>query len=251
MAIQKDYFIKFGGVVFLVIIGLFLIRVFNISYPVKVDLISSERTSEFAVIGEGKIDVVPDTAYISTGIKVEGEKSVKDVTQKIDKTNNEIIKSIKGLGIEKEDIKTSQYSITPQYDSPERGSTSISGYNGSVSISIKLKDINKISNVIERITSAGANEVSGVVFDIDKPEEARKKARDKAIENAKKQAKELSNNLGIKLGKIVNLVESSSSRIPNYSAKGLSMDAVSEQAPVIEPGTQTVTSIVTLYFEKK
>src|SRR4030042_201429 len=155
MEIQKDYFIKLGGVIFLVIIGLFLIRVFNISYPVKVDLISSERTSEFAVIGEGKIDIVPDMVYISTGIRVEGEKS------------------------------------------------------------IKLKDINRISSVIERVTSAGANEVSGVVFDIDKPEEARKKARDKAIENAKKQAKELSNNLGIKLGKIVNLVESSSSRIPN------------------------------------
>ena len=69
--------------------------------------------------------------------------------------------------------------------------------------------------------------------------------------DAKKQAKELSNNLGIKLGKIVNLVESSSSRIPYYSAKGLSMDAVSEQVPIIEPGTQTVTSTITLYFEKK
>jgi len=111
--------------------------------------------------------------------------------------------------------------------------------------------LSKISEVILKTTEAGANEISGVRFDIDNPNEFRAKARDKAIENAKTQAKELSRNLGIKLGKITNIIESSSNEIPRFAYKGLAVEDVSQGAGVIEPGSQTVTSTVTLYFEKK
>ena len=80
---ENNYYIKIIGVFLIMIFALLIIRIFNIYYPIKVDLTSSERSSEFSVTGEGKIEVVPDIAYLSTGITVENEKSVKDVTQKI------------------------------------------------------------------------------------------------------------------------------------------------------------------------
>jgi len=127
---ENNYYIKIIGVFLIMIFALLIIRIFNIYYPIKVDLTSSERSSEFSVTGEGKIEVVPDIAYLSTGITVENEKSVKDVTQKISTINNAIINSVKSLGILKEDIKTSQYSINPEYEYPEDNARKISGYTG-------------------------------------------------------------------------------------------------------------------------
>ena len=59
-------------------------------------------------------------------------------------------------------------------------------------------------------------------------------------------------NLGIRLGKITNIVESTpdSGFIP-YSLKALPMGGGGGNSATMEPGTQTVTSTVTLYFEKR
>lgn len=91
--------------------------------------------------------------------------------------------------------------------------------------------------------------MGGVNFAVDEPQKYREKAREEAIANAKIQAEKLAKTLGIKLGKITNIVESSPQAPISY-IKTLRSD-VAQAAPVIEPGTETVTSVVTLYFEKK
>lgn len=231
----------------LTIFTLFVIKSFEISYPLTV--INTTRSTELAVVGEGKVDVVPDKALIEAGITVSNTQSVAVVQQTINEINNKIIAAMKNLGIEKSDIKTSNYSISPNY-SYEDGKSTISGYNGNVTLSIKTKNIQLVSRVIEEATKAGANQIFGAKFIVDKPETYREQARNKAIENARQQAKRLASSLGIDLGRVVNMIESS----PNSSdslLKTFSAGVGGAAAPEIEPGTQTVTSIVTLYFEKK
>src|SRR5690606_33326459 len=125
------------------------------------------------------------------------------------------------------------------------------GFSGSVSLSIKVKNIDKVSLVIEKSTESGATTVSGVRFEVDKPEKYREEARDLAIKNAREQAEKISKNLGIKLGKITNMVESSPNNYyPVFSERSMSSGG-GGSSPNIEPGTQTVSSTVTLFFEKK
>ncbi len=234
---------------FIIFLFLFLIKAFNISYPLTIT--TTSRTSELAVVGEGKIEVVPDLAYVEAGITVNNASTVDEAQKTINNVNNEIIKSMKSLGIPKDDIKTSNYSIFPNYDYDSK-TNKISGYNGNVTITIKTKKLTQTSQIIEKATAAGANQIQGVRFEIDKPENYREKAREEATKNAKTQAEKLAKKLGIKLGKITNIVEeTNSSTTPfyqTYSAKAIG--GVGEDA-TIEPGSQTITSTVTLYFEKK
>ena len=162
-----------------------------------------------------------------------------------------IIESIKTLGIDTKDIKTSNYNITPAYSfSPER-ENKITGYNGSATIAVKVKDMKLASKVISSATEAGANQVTGTRFAIDQPEKYREMAREKAIANAKEQAVKLAKNLGITLGKVVNIVESSPNQdYPIYARAEMGAPRA-DTGPILEPGSQTVTSTVTLYFEKK
>lgn len=232
---------------------LWVIHYFNIAYPLTV---TQKTASELAVVGEGKVDIIPDTASVDLGISVADARTVDEAQTKITTVNNAIIAGVQSVGIDKKDVKTSNYSIMPNYDY-ERGATgTITGYNGNVTVTIKVRQTERLSEVIAQATKAGANQVMGTNYSVEKPENYREQARQKAIDNAKEQAQKLANQLGIRLGKVVNIVESSggSGPMPMMYDKAMTMNAAGgTNMPVadLQPGTQTITSTVTLYFDKK
>lgn len=233
------------------IFGLALMSAFNVALPLT---ITTQQASELSVVGEGKVDVVPDTAYIDVGITINDAQTSKDAQNSIGKTNNAIIAAMNKLGVKKEDIKTSNYSVYPNYSYEANGNNKLLGYSGNVTITIKVKDTQKASQVIEAATAAGANQIQGTRFVVEDPQKYRDEARSMAIANAKEQAQKLAKSLDIKLGKVVNVVENSpdSSIMPMYSTASNAKElGGGGGAPVIESGTQTITSVVTLYFEKR
>lgn len=238
----------------LVFLFLWVVNFFNISYPLTVT--SKTSSGDLAVVGVGKVDTTPDTASVDLGIVVNDARTIDDAQTQINKVNNDIVAGLSAIGIDKADVKTSNYSINPNYDYSLGGNGRITGYNGSTTVTVKVKDTTKLPQVIEAGTKGGANQVMGTNYTIDEPENFQEQARQKAIENAKEQAGKLASQLGIKLGRVVNIVESSSGGVPMpYFEKSISaMDARGgSNAPIpdLQPGTQTITSTVTLYFETR
>lgn len=231
---------------------LWVVHYFNISFPLTV----TQRTdSELAVVGEGKVDITPDTASVDLGIIVNDAKTVEEAQTKINTINNAIVAGVQAAGVDKKDVRTSNYSVTPNYNY-DKGANTITGYNGNVTVTIKVRDTTKLAEVIQQATKGGANQVMGTNYTVDKPEDYREKARQKAIDNAKEQAQKLASQLGIRLGKVVNIVESSGGTgvVPmmyEKSAVVMNMGGSNMPAPDLQPGTQTITSTVTLYFDKK
>ena len=239
--------ILFFGIVVLVV--LFFIKFFNLSYPVS---ITNQPVSELSVVGEGKVDVIPDTANVSVGITSQGA-TVAEVQKNMNEVNNKIVAGVTKLGINKKDITTSGYSINPSYDYT-RGQ-SITGYAGNATVTVKTKDTSLLPNIITAATEAGANQVNGTNYSIDNPDKYREEARNEAITNAKSQAQKLADQLGIRLGKVTNIIESSGGNqypVPmmekSLSVYGGGANAVQ---PDLQPGSQTITSTVTLFFEKR
>lgn len=250
MESNKHFLFHFVTVISVVVIALFFIKTLDISYPFTV--VNTTRSSELAVVGEGKMEVTPDTAYVDAGITVDNRGAVSDVQKTINSINDKIIDAMRKMGIEKGDIKTSNYSVYPNYRYDNNVNT-ISGYNGNATIQIKVRDTQMVSKVIEEVTTAGANQIQGVRFSIDKPETYREQVRDMAIKNAKAQAEKLAKDLGVELGRVTNMVEASPTQggiYPMYSEKAI-MSGGGGGGLSIEEGTQTITSVVTLYFEKK
>lgn len=244
---MRNVFTLYGSIFSLVIITLFIIHFLDISIPFSI--VSTTKSSELAVVGEGRVDVTPNTAVVNAGIIASGT-TVDQVKKTINDTNNAILDSLQKIEVSKKDIKTTNYSVSPAY-SYDGGVNIIKGYNGNVNLAITTRNTNLTAQITQEVTSAGANQVSVLYPSVENPELYREQAREKAIENAKQQAQKLATNLGIKLGKIVNIVESDSgSPLPRPMAMK-ALDAGVAQAPVIELGTETITSVVTLYFERK
>lgn len=239
----------YAGILLLTIFALAIIKTLNISYPV--DITTRPSSGELAVVGEGKVDVIPDSASVEAGIVVNDAASVEQAQRRINETNNKIVDAMKNLGIRKEDIKTSNYSINPNYDYSTGGRGTINGYNGNVNLSIKVKATEKLDDVVAAATAAGANNIYGTNFTVEEPQKYREQARDKAIANARQQAEKLAQSLGIRLGRIVNVVESSPTTPPVILERSLAVDGAGGGKADFEPGSQTIISTVTLYFEKR
>ncbi len=250
MESNKHFLFHFVVTVSVIVIALFFIKTLDISYPLTVT--TSSRSSELAVVGEGKMEVTPDTAYIDAGITVDNRGTVNEVQETMNSINDKIIDALREKGIEKGDIKTSNYSVFPNYRYNDNINT-ISGYNGNATIQVKVRDTQMVSSIIEEVTKAGANQIQGVRFSIDKPEAYREQVRDMAIKNAKSQAEKVAKELGITLGKVTNMVESTPTQGGAYPMYDVSRSGLGGGGggPMVEEGTQTITSVVTLYFQKK
>lgn len=245
----KNPVTTYFSLVVITLVALFAIKYFNISYPLSVT--TKQAPSDLSVVGEGKVTVIPDTATVQVGITVSDIKTVDEAQNKINEIHNKIVASLKTLGIAKEDIKTSNYSINPNY-TYENNTNRINGYAGTATLSIKVKKINLLPQVIEQSTLSGANQIYGTQYSIDKPESYREKARDLAIANAREQAQKLANSLGIRLGKVTNISESSPNSPPVPMVRELSAPSNTKSStPDLEQGSQEITSVVTLSFEKK
>lgn len=219
----------------------------------SVNQVSTQKMSTFDVTGESEITAIPDEATVQMGVQV-NKATVSQAQDEINQIINNVTKSVKDLGVKEQDIKTTDYNIYPDYDYSAENRRII-GYNASTNIKVTIKDFEKLNQVIDAGTLAGANNVSGINFQLseDKQAEIKKQAREEAINEAKENAKEISKLAGMQLGKIVNIYEQ-----PNYYQPMPMMEraAMSSDQGLgggeptnIQPGSTNYSYSVTVSYE--
>lgn len=149
---------------------------------------SNERT--VSTIGEATITADPDIAYISLGVRTENKDSKVAQDENAKATNNVINVITKEFGIKKEDIKTINFSINPNYNyNPVTGKSSIDGYVVNNIMNVTIRDIAKVGEVIKGVSDNGSNVINNISFDISNKEELYNEALKEAVKNSEKKAK--------------------------------------------------------------
>ena len=207
---------------------------------------------DFSVSGEAKAYIKPDVAVFSLGVRTEGFKSA-DVVSENNRKMNAIIEAIKNEGVDEKDIKTTGYNLYPQYDYTEARGRVFAGYVLDQQVTVKVRNFDKISSVLDKATSSGANTVGDLQFTLDNPESARAEARENAIKQAKEKAENIAKSSGLKLLKLVNVSESYGGYpMPLYGMGGAVLEkSDSSIAPDIQPGQQEINVTVYLTYRVK
>ena len=110
---------------------------------------------EIQVSGEGKAYAKPDVAVISFGANTQALKS-REVVEQNNQIMNQVIQSIKELGVQDKDIKTTLYNLSPTYDYTQRGRI-FKGYSLDQQVQVKIRNFDKISDILDKAASTGAN----------------------------------------------------------------------------------------------
>lgn len=247
---MRDFLKQPIALIITIFILLFIYSKFGPRIPISV---ITQQKGEPLIVGEvGKVTAVPDIARINFGIEESGV-SLKSVQDSVNQKSKNLVKELKKLGIEEKDIKTSAYNLYPDYDY-EVKPVKITGYRVSTNYDIKVRNFDKVNEVLLKGTEAGANVVGNVSFELSNEEKdkAVEKARQEAVEKAKEKAKSLAKAAGISLGKIINISESQGYEYPGPIAlKSAVGSGGAGVEPDIKPGETEVTVNISISWEIK
>lgn len=224
--------------------------------------VSPDKTNSITVDGTGDATAIPDVATFSFTV-TETAKTVADAQSAATAKINDALKTVRASGVDNKDISTDSYSINPHYEysggtcsvnyCPPSKQT-LTGYDVSESITVKVRDLTKAGDIFSSIGSVGVQNVNGLNFSIDDPSSVQADARGKAIADAQNKAKQLANQLGVSLVRIVSFDESSGNNYPRpvmFAMDAKASTGAAAPAPEIPTGEQKVTDNVTITYEIK
>lgn len=226
------------------------------------------------VSGHGQVLAVPDIAtftFTVTSDKSTVAAAQADATAKA----NAVTNYLTGAGVSKDDIQTTDYSVSPQYEyqnascpsepvplsnggaSPGAvvycppGKQVLTGYEVDQTTTVKVRDTGKAGALLAGVGTAGATQVSGLQFTFDNPDAVQAQARTAAIVDAKSKAQTLASELGVSLVRVVSFSEDTGgiSPQPMYAMAAGSSASNASAAPEISTGQNEVTDDVTITYE--
>jgi uncharacterized protein len=218
--------------------------------PVAAGGASAEQravASRVVVVGEGSVSVAADVARIRSGVSTRG-KTVREATETNSKTMAAILTALADSGIPQKDIHTAQLSIQPVYASQDpHGEQKLVGYSVSNHVNAKIRHVEKLGEILDRLIAAGATDVWNVEFQVADPSKALDQAREAAIADARRKAELYARAAGVTLGRVVSIEEESERSAP-LPMRALAAPGASAQVP-IAPGESTLRAAVTVGFD--
>jgi uncharacterized protein len=198
------------------------------------------------VVGEGRVTVAPDYAQIASGVTTRG-KTVKEASDANSKTMAAIIKALLDSGVAQNDVQTSRFSVQPVYVPQEpRTEPKLAGYSVSNQVRAKIRQIDNVGEILDRLITAGATDVGSVEFLVSDPSKALDEAREAAIADARRKAEVYARAAGIRLGQVEWITEASGFGPGPLRGQGAS--AARAAAVPIATGEDTLAVTVTVGF---
>ena len=210
----------------------------------------------FVVNAEGKAAAVPDIAQFTFGVITEGGlEDIEGLKDENARKANAVIDYLKDNDVDKKDIKTLNFNVTPRYTRCYESvcpPQTIEGYTVSQNIQIKVRKLDDAGKLLTGVVEKGANNVSGLRFTIDDPTKVENEAREEAFDKAKKKAEAIAKAGGFRLGKLISIDEGSYGKVgvAYAESRDVGMGGGGEEIQ-IEPGEQEVRINITLRYEIK
>jgi len=167
----------------------------------------SKRTTKVTVAGEALTKVEPDAAVIVLSVVTQNAQAINAQQENARKTDA-VTNAIKATAGSNAEIKTSDYTLQPQYDYRDNRLPKIVGYDARNSVIVTMSDLKNVGAVIDAASQAGANSVDNVSFILRQTSPARGQALADATHQAMNKAQSIAQALG---GRVLRVVEENES----------------------------------------
>jgi uncharacterized protein YggE len=180
----------------------------------------------------------PDEASMTVGTQAKASTATAAVAANKLKTEK-LLAAIRAAGVRERDIQTQGIQLQPDYRwDPQpngQGHQTLVGYIASNSVQIKTRDIDKLTSLLDALTTAGADTVYGPNFGISDPAPLRKEARIRAMARGQAEATEYARNNGFTSVRLLSVEEGLSYRGSDVIVTGASIRNMSAPPPPPPP----------------
>lgn len=214
---------------------------------------SNVNVSTLVVQGEGKVNVVPDTAAVVLGVETRNARAETAAAQNAEMMN-QTIQALLAAGIKEENIQTSHYSLTTQTEdqSEPLSSNTIRIRNttpqfiATNQVTARMNATDDVGKVLDAAITAGSNSIQSISFELNNSQPSMDAALKMAVSDAKRKAEVLSSAAGVKLGKIMDI----SGAYSYTSQSGGALYSLAAAAPTpVQAGQLQVTASVSMTYQ--
>ncbi len=208
-----------------------------------------QQISTLTLTGEGVVNASPDIATVQVGVAITG-KVAKDALLENSKLLTAALNAAKENGIEPRDLQTSGISLTPDVTRPnDYQSVRIVGYRVNNMLSIRIRDLEKLGGLLDRLVVIGANDIRSVTFSVANPTPLIEQARIAAIKDAVRKAEIYAEAANLKIVRVISISDSGID-FPRPQQRVRTLAASPERVDVpVEAGEQAFTARVGAVFE--
>ena len=237
-----------------VLIAAVIIVVMGFVLPVAVRYEASLAPARtITVTAQGKTTATPDLAEITFSVVSTGQNPQALQTTNTNKMNA-ALQFLASQNIATSDITTTGYDLEPayNYDNSTQSNT-ITGYTLTQTVTVKIHDLTGVATVLGGLAPLGVNQIGGVTFTFNDPDQFVAVARADAMNKAEQKAIQMSSEAGAWLGEVVSVSENSyiPEPVPVYNmmaSNGMAAPTAAISTPNIQPGSQDVTDNVTITY---
>ncbi len=200
-----------GAILALLLVGVLIVglalalpKALQAGGPLKVT--EEAAPNAISAMGEGRVYAKPDMAQITLGVETRAP-TAKEAASQNSEAMNRVMGALSEFGISPEDIQTVDYSIYVEIDYEKEGEARIIGYVARNMVLVKMRDLEKVGDLLDAATAAGVNNIYGINFTIEDPRPVQEQARKMAVEDGRKKAQQLAEAAGVSLGELLSLDE--------------------------------------------
>lgn len=201
--------------------------------------------------GEATVTAKPDRAEMSIGVQTQAATAQEASAQNATQTSHvlDVIKRTLGSGGE---VKTSGYSVSPQYQFPKDGGPGrVVDYLASNTVVVTINDLSLASKVIDAAAGSGANRIEGISFTLKDDSDVQARALAEAAAKARASAEAIAHALNLQIiGVLQAEAGGGTSPIRPMMMQARAMGAMSTAQPTpVEAGNIEVHASVTVTLQ--
>jgi len=260
---QKQFFFKMGGWLMVALIVLAIVAMVSLGKGWRFIGAGLNATNIISVSAEASVDAKPTGGTI-TFTQRNDAKTAKEAEDMRNQVVAKAIAAIKAIGIAEKDITTTSINRNEKYDygaTPCNGgycpnnTPKVVGYDAYQMVTIKVRESEKLSSVIDALRDAGVTQVDGpnLGFQDEELEVIQAQARKEAIEKARAKGDVLAKQLGVEIVRVVSFTEGGDrGYMPYMTMKAMDSMELGSAAPSVLPiGDSKISSSVTITYEIK
>lgn len=199
------------------------------------------------VVATGEAARVPDIVRIHAGVMTQAPTATDAIRQNAAKMES-VRAALRRAGVADRDIQTSSINLHPDWRHMENRTPELVGYRAHNQVSVRFRDIANAGRILDALVAAGANEINGPSFEIERPEAALDEARLQAIANARARAELYARALGMRVVRVLSVSEAGLGYMPP-PRPAMMREMAAQASTDIVPGEQTLSASVTVSFE--
>ena len=155
-------------------------------FSMQGDAMAAEANT-ISVRGIAKQEVAPDMAYLTLGISVKGDTAESVRTQAAE-ASQKVRRALLGMAISENNIQSSSYNLYPDYENVN-GKNKQKGYALNTTLRIKVDDLKKLGDIIDKTVQEGVTNVNQVSFALSEESNVQRQLLAAAVDNANPSAR--------------------------------------------------------------